>query len=193
MWRPSRTFYESGRDIGDEYRYILDRQSARKFPGNMLERPGLLLNPWALRDTETQAEVLAGGASYAGAAAAMPQAAAAAAAAEAAAAEPPEGYASLDFLKQPSVVLLNLVPDNEGRIRIPRGNLKGKPQLRILAVDPLTDRPERRCPRRHAHRDPRASARRRPGPREKLFRAETHHTGDLQGRPGHRRCHDRPL
>ena len=55
-WQPSRTFYESGRDIGDEYRYIIDRQSARKFPGNMLERPGLLLNPWALRDTETQAE-----------------------------------------------------------------------------------------------------------------------------------------
>ena len=40
--------------------------------------------------------------------------------------------------KQPSVVLLNLVPDQEGRIRIPRAELKGKPQLRILAVDPLT-------------------------------------------------------
>jgi hypothetical protein len=137
MWRPSRTFYESGRDIGDEYRYIIDRQSARKFPGNMLERPGLLLNPWALRDTETQAEVLAGGANYAGVPAPMQQAMAAPARAGEAAAEPPEGYASLDFLKQPSVVLLNLVPDKEGRVRIPRGELKGKPQLRILAVDPL--------------------------------------------------------
>ena len=66
-WQPARTFYESGRDIGDEYRYIIDRQSARKFPGNMLERPGLLLNPWALRDTETQAEVLEQGKAYAGA------------------------------------------------------------------------------------------------------------------------------
>jgi len=36
------------------------------------------------------------------------------------------------------VVLLNLVPDPEGRIRIPRADLKGKPQLRILAVDPLS-------------------------------------------------------
>ena len=35
-------------------------------------------------------------------------------------------------------MLLNLVPDKEGRIRIPRADLKGKPQLRILAVDPLT-------------------------------------------------------
>jgi hypothetical protein len=138
FWRASRTLYESGRDIGDEYRYILDRQSARKFPGNMLERPGLLLNPWALRDTETQAEVLAGGANYGSRAAPVPQTAVAAAEAGEAAAEPPEGYASLDFLKQPSVVLLNLVPDKEGRIRIPRAELKGKPQLRILAVDPLT-------------------------------------------------------
>ncbi len=136
-WRPSRTFYESGRDIGDEYRYIINRQSARKFPGNMLERPGLLLNPWALRDTDTQAEALAEGANYGGAAAPMQQAVAAATEGAAAALEPPEGYASLDFLKQPSVVLLNLVPDDQGRIRIPRDKLKGKPQLRILAVDPL--------------------------------------------------------
>ena len=79
VWRPSRTFYESGRDIGDDTRYILDRQSARKFAGTMLDAPGLLLNPWALRDTETQAEVLAGGGAYAGAAAPMAQTAAAAA------------------------------------------------------------------------------------------------------------------
>jgi hypothetical protein len=138
MWRPARTFYESGRDIGDEYRYILDRQSARKFPGNMLERPGLLLNPWALRDTETQAEALAGGANYAGAPATMQRVALTPVESPALAAEAPEGYASLDFLKQPAVVLLNLVPDKEGRIRIPRGAFKGKPQLRILAVDPLS-------------------------------------------------------
>ena len=45
--------YVTGRDIGDEYRYIIDRKYAKKFPGNMLERPGRLLNPWALVATET--------------------------------------------------------------------------------------------------------------------------------------------
>ena len=45
--------YVAGRNIGDEYRYIIDRKFARKFPGNMLERPSLLLNPWAIRSTET--------------------------------------------------------------------------------------------------------------------------------------------
>jgi len=140
MWRPARTFYESGRDIGDEYRYIIDRQLATKFPGNMLDRPGLLLNPWALRDTDTQTEVLKTGSTYGGAAAGMPPGASPAFKAERAGApaEPPEGYASLDFLKQPSVVLWNLVPDQQGRIRIPKADLQGKPQLRILAIDPLT-------------------------------------------------------
>jgi hypothetical protein len=137
-WRPARTFYESGRDIGDEYRYVIDRQSAKKFPGNMLERPGLLLNPWALRTTEAQTESLAEGREYAGTPAATAAPATPPAAMAPAAVEPPEGYASLDFLKEPGVVILNLMPDKEGRIRIPRAELKGKPQLRILAVDPLT-------------------------------------------------------
>ena len=45
--------YVAGRNIGDEYRYIIDRRFAHKYPGNMLERPSLLLNPWAVRSTET--------------------------------------------------------------------------------------------------------------------------------------------
>lgn len=49
----SESRYVSGRDIGDEYRYILERRIAPHFPGNLLTRPALLLNPWALRDTQT--------------------------------------------------------------------------------------------------------------------------------------------
>ena len=104
----------------------------------MLDRPGLLLNPWALRDTEAQAETLAGSTSYGSTGSAVQQSIAAAKEAPLAAGEPPEGYASLDFLKQPAVVLLNLVPDKDGHIRIPNAELKGKSLLRILAVDPLT-------------------------------------------------------
>ena len=39
--------YLTGRAIGDEYRYVLDRKYQKKYPGNMLDRPQLLLNPWA--------------------------------------------------------------------------------------------------------------------------------------------------
>jgi hypothetical protein len=137
-WRPARTYYESGRDIGDEYRYILDRQQARRYPGNMLERPGLLLNPWALRATEAEPERLAAGGDYAGRAAAEAKAESGSAGARLAhvSRPPDEGFASVDFLKQPAVALLNLVPDNEGRIVVPRAALKGLPCLRVLAVDP---------------------------------------------------------
>jgi len=54
--RPARqpNLYAAGRQIGDEYRYILERRYAKMFPGNMLTRPGLLLNPWDIRDTGVQ-------------------------------------------------------------------------------------------------------------------------------------------
>ena len=48
-----RSLYLAGRNIGDEYRYILDRKFAQKYPGTMLERPSLLLNPWDIRSTES--------------------------------------------------------------------------------------------------------------------------------------------
>jgi hypothetical protein len=138
-WRPARTLCESGRDIGDEYRYILDRQAAKKFPGNMLDRPGLLLNPWALRDTEAQAEVLGEGGAYADQSALMGRAERAAAAFGGMAGEKAGTMSSsLDFLKKPAAVLLNLKPDKDGLVRIPRADLAGKPHLRILAVDPLS-------------------------------------------------------
>jgi len=137
VWQPARTLYESGRDIGDEYRYILDRQSARKFPGNLLERPGLLLNPWALRDTSAQAEHLAAGDNYNTALAAMAAPMAAPASAAAGLGAPRGSFASLDFLKEPAWVMFNVIPDAEGLVKIPKAALKGKPQLRVLAVDPL--------------------------------------------------------
>ncbi|QQL45438.1 hypothetical protein [Sulfuriroseicoccus oceanibius] len=35
-----------GRRISDEYRYVLERRLAKHFPGNLLGRPELILNPW---------------------------------------------------------------------------------------------------------------------------------------------------
>jgi hypothetical protein len=40
--------YLSCRSLGDELKYILDRKEQKKFPGNTLARPSLLLNPWAI-------------------------------------------------------------------------------------------------------------------------------------------------
>jgi hypothetical protein len=137
-WTPARTFYESGRDIGDEYRYILDRQAARKFPGNMLDRPGLLLNPWALRDTQAGPERLAGQSHYASRPAPAPEAVLGEHGGRWGQPTPQEGHANLDFLQQPAVTLWNLAPGKDGVVRIPRGDLQGLPHLRVLAADPVS-------------------------------------------------------
>ena len=66
LTRPtSQNVYLSGRDIGDEHRYILERREQTPFPGNMLARPGLLLNPWAIRETDTGKQQAATGGEYA--------------------------------------------------------------------------------------------------------------------------------
>lgn len=62
---PAESVFLSGRNIGDEIRYIIDRKYATKYPGNMLERPSLLLNPWVLRSTETGEQIAAAGDEFA--------------------------------------------------------------------------------------------------------------------------------
>ena len=73
-----RATYLIGRDIGDEYRYVLERKSLPRYAGSLLDRPGLLLQPRSLRETVTTAkEAAAGSAVYnemPGMAASMPAA-----------------------------------------------------------------------------------------------------------------------
>ncbi|MCG3181905.1 MAG: hypothetical protein BIFFINMI_04345 [Phycisphaerae bacterium] len=129
--------YVAGRNIGDEYRYILDRKYAARFPGNMLTRPGLLLNPWSVRKTQTGQQVAAEGEEYGrqggksfgsgpGGANRERQAGPAAGG----------GFSEYDFLRDPAVVLVNLLPDAKGVITIPRKDLGDKQQIRVLAADP---------------------------------------------------------
>ncbi len=67
------SYYAAGRKLGDEYRYIIDRKYAAKFPGNMLTRPSLLLNPWAIRGTETGQQKAEAGEAFGADAAAAPR------------------------------------------------------------------------------------------------------------------------
>ena len=137
-WTAARAFYESGRDIGDEYRYILDRQSAARFYGNMLERPGLLLNPWELRATDAARENLRGGGDYRGAVADTARSSLTRGMRRPPARAARSCPSNLDFLAQPAVARWNLVPDAAGKIRIPRAELANLPHLRVLAADPLS-------------------------------------------------------
>lgn len=132
----SESIYVAGRNIGDEYRYVLDRKYAKKFPGNMLDRPELLLNPWSVRKTEALDETLEGGADYR---AATPEPTMASekqksyyGKASGAAEEIPP---SPDFLAGPSVVLTNLKPDSQGVVSIDLKLFKSRRHIHILAAD----------------------------------------------------------
>lgn len=129
------SLYFSGRVLGDEYRYILERRSEKKYPGNMLPRPGLLVNPWS--DTGTKQDLERLSRQTASPVAAMRGR--------------PKGdpsssgdsfdgqfgnFASnaiFDFLSQGSVMLCNLKPDAEGRLEIPVADLGGNHLVEVFA------------------------------------------------------------
>jgi autotransporter-associated beta strand protein len=133
--------YSAGREIGDEYRYILERRYGQKFPGNMLTRPGLLLNPWETRETgleelqQRTGEAAGfsrgdrGGTAYGPAAAAKPDSAGAA------------GLwgevveTNLDFLAASAPVIFNLVPDKDGVVRFERKQLGDRQHVQVYAED----------------------------------------------------------
>ncbi|MEN9733905.1 MAG: hypothetical protein RLZ45_1900, partial [Verrucomicrobiota bacterium] len=143
-WLPN--LYTSGRRIGDEYRYILERRYAAKFPGNLLSRPGLILNPWELRTTESGTSALT--------ATEAPQAMAgavdglsrnAALKQEMAERVAPEPESSLDFLAKPAPGLFNLRPDTNGVVRIALEELGDRSLVQVYAEN-LTDAVWRKIP-----------------------------------------------
>jgi hypothetical protein len=151
---PSR--YLSGRNIGDELRYILERKFATIFPGNMLKRPSLLLNPWSLRKTDTQVDGVSAGEGWAGApeepAPFAPSPQKRRSGKDAVSED--SSFSSYDHLQYGALVRENLRPDNAGKVRIPLSLLKGQNQLTVVAIDArnaitrqlnlaLTDQPAR--------------------------------------------------
>ncbi len=130
------SIYASGRSIGDEYRYILDRRRAKKFPGNMLGRPGILLNPWALEETRA-AIGLGGGASvpFGGRSGGRKRARKGFGAPSAPKGAAPGVFANLDFLPKPSHIVANLVPDKDGMVRIALSRIGTGPLIHAVAVD----------------------------------------------------------
>jgi hypothetical protein len=132
--RPPRSGYATGRNIGEEYRYILERRYARKFPGNMLTRPGLLLNPWSLTGTALEVVGIGGGEREIGGFVGLGSGRGSGF--FGAGGEEEDRYTpNLDFLGEPAVLLANLKPDDEGRITIPRKDLGAHQELQVLAID----------------------------------------------------------
>ncbi|MBF0502442.1 MAG: hypothetical protein HQM09_20055 [Candidatus Riflebacteria bacterium] len=129
--------YLSGRNIGDEYKYILERKYAPARAGNMLKRPGLLLNPWSIRKTDTGSDQVTAGDSWSNARERSMQ--------EGAPCPEPSpsttgggtgsGFTCLDFLPETSLVLTNLRPDANGVVTIDTAKLGARRFLQIVAID----------------------------------------------------------
>ncbi|MCR9244733.1 MAG: hypothetical protein NXI31_06860 [bacterium] len=136
---PLTSSYQAGRRLSDEYRYVLERRFATKFAGNMLQRPSLLLNPWALeRDSWNSAVGLGGGAGgkYGGRGG-RPRSSAAGGPS---AAGPSTGmdfgrFANLDYLPVGAKTHFNLTPDDNGIVRIAATDLGEGQVVHVLALD----------------------------------------------------------
>jgi len=136
----AESVYLTGRNIGDEYRYVLERRNQRKYPGNMLARPELLLNPWAVRLTETGEQVAIGGDQFGAGGGVMPGS-------PTPPPPPPQtppnvgplvsDFADLDFLYDASAVAVNLTADNDGIVKLPRKDVGPHAMLHVVACDPL--------------------------------------------------------
>lgn len=139
-WRvlPSqRSAYIAGRNLGEEYQYIINRKYAKKFPGNMLKRPSLLLNPWAIRSTETDTQDAAGGEEFGGAGGGFGGDSRMSRNAGRAATTSKE-FSNLDFLGAGSSVIVNLRADEKGIVKIDRELIGPHQHLHFVAVSPLS-------------------------------------------------------
>jgi hypothetical protein len=136
-WYEAVATYQNGRDLGDEYRYIVERGRSPALPGIMLARPGLLLNPWAMRSTTTSRQDAAAGGAFAGA----PRPVCAAPAEQSLRCEEPTAdYAIGDveptwgFLARGAVMLTAVIGD-DGELELDAAACAGCTSIEVLAVD----------------------------------------------------------
>ncbi len=129
--------YLSGRRIGDEYRYVMERKSGGTYPGNMLTRPSLILNPWSPRTTDIGVDHAAAGEAYQQLPAGLMRG-------DYEDAQKMEGraggigsdqFSSFDFLDDISPFVMNLIPDDKGVVRLDINKLPVGQQLHVYAVN----------------------------------------------------------
>lgn len=136
-WERNGNQYSAGREIGDEYRYILERRYVAQYPGNMLPRPSLLLNPWECREAEQirEAAINAGSAPSASSDAINRGGIMGRHLSNDPSAHPDQPDSNLDFLSKKAPLLANLVPDAEGRIRVARSAFGDRQMVQVYAED----------------------------------------------------------
>ena len=130
------SFYVDSLRLDEEYQYILQRQYATKYPGNLLPQPSLLLNPWDTAATEnTRRDAATGDAPPPSPA--KPQAADEFGVNDASAAQKAaenQGRSSYEFLGKPAAIIANRRPDADGWIEFSLDELKGYHGIAVVVV-----------------------------------------------------------
>ncbi len=129
-----RSVYMEGRKIGDEYEYILRRKYASKYPGNMLERPSLLLNPWEVQVTSNSAQEALAGSDF-GRVGNEADKSLERSSAKVDGSAANLDFANLDYLGDDAVLLSNLKPMENGVVSIDRKSLGPNQHVRLVAVN----------------------------------------------------------
>jgi hypothetical protein len=126
----------TGLALGDEDRYVLERRFATKFPGNMLARPSLLLNPLDLALTNPDGSSWAGkyGSRF-GKGGAGGRVNEAGRRGDSRSPRHPGAFENVDYLPNPSVTLANLVPGTDGIVRVRLADLGDGQFVHVLALD----------------------------------------------------------
>ena len=135
--------YLTGRRIGDEYRYVIDRKYAAKFPGIMAPRPSLLLNPWAIQETSTGIASAKAGSDFKKAKNGRDAKMDSSKSEMQDRLERAKGGSSepdLNFLANPAPVLANLAPEIDpetgvATLTIPHADLGDRHLIHVLAAD----------------------------------------------------------
>ena len=129
-----RSVYMEGRKIGDEYEYILRRKYATKYPGNMLERPSLLLNPWEVQETSNSSQDAADGTDY-GRVGNQRDGKSQREGEKQDGIGGNKDFANLDYLGDGAVLLDNLKPSKNGIVTIDRAKLGASQHIRVVALN----------------------------------------------------------
>jgi hypothetical protein len=153
-----KNFYLSNRLLNEEIQYVFDRKYFERFIGNSLERPSLLMKRQFIRDTTTDNENVNQGTEYAPQQAEILQSSMPSTSQQYMAYDAPMSmrarnysdqqmqqkqvirptnlYSNFhNFLAYSPVMLLNLIPDENGEVVIDNIDLSGYSHIHIIAVD----------------------------------------------------------
>ncbi|MEM9365063.1 MAG: hypothetical protein AAGD07_03635, partial [Planctomycetota bacterium] len=129
--------YVSNNRLGDEVRYVLRRQAAKKYQGVMLPQPSVLLNPWETEATDNEQAIAKGGDAMKAMGAPAP-----AAPMTDQMARSQRSVVGLipdyDFQVDPGAAQYAIVPDEKGRVVIAADAIAGLNIIDILAIDPIS-------------------------------------------------------